>query len=452
LLVLIVLVLGGCASKRLAKKALKFEQAGMYEQAAELFYQSVKAKPKNVDAAVGLNRTGQRVLDDKFLQVHKSYFNGNDKETVYSFLEADEYHKKINAVGVRLNVSESSKGYFEEAKPRYLQSLYEEGRILLDEEKFKESEAKFAEIKRIDPGYKGVDEHMKVSRCEPIYREGLEFMASGFNRKAYFNFNNIIVNYGSYKDSKELRDEAQTKATITISMGEIANRSRFKDANLMVESKINTALNDLKNPFIKIVDTKNTEQLVNQQVRGASVGADIRVGKILAAKAILSGAVIRFEPTEGKPETVERRGYIREVITTKDKETGEEKKETRYHKVVYSETTRKNTVSLSFQYQLTSTETGVVMVSDAININENDEVRFATYKGDKNSLVPGHWDHRDKESPKDRIDDTPAAVQSLQNLLNARQNPKSTVALQNEAIDEVAKRVASKINQYNPEN
>ena len=179
ILLALAVVASGCASKRLAKKGLKFEEAGMYEMAAELYYQSLAANQKNVDAAVGLKKNGQRLLDEKSMQVHKAYFDGNDKQTVYAYLDAKTYHDKVKALGVTLNLSETSQGYFDEAKPRYLQSLYSEARVLLDEEKFKESEAKFAEIKSIDPSYQGIDEHMKVAVAEPVYREGLSFLESG---------------------------------------------------------------------------------------------------------------------------------------------------------------------------------------------------------------------------------------------------------------------------------
>lgn len=441
----------GCVSKRMAKRGLKFEQAGMYEMAAEMFYQSMVANPKNVDAAVGLKKNGQRLLDEKSLQVHKAYFNGNDKETVYNFIDAQAYHEKVAKTGITLNLSETTKGYYEEAKPRYLESLYTDARILLDEEKFRESEAKFAEIKKIDPSFQGIDEHMKVARAEPIYREGLQFLESGFYRKAYNNFNNIITNHGVYKDSRDLRDDALSKALITISIGQIENRTRHQDANLLVESSVNASLNDLKNPFIQIVDTRRTDQFIDQQVRAISRGTEMQVGQILAAKAILSGAVLRFSRGEGSSTTKEKRGYIREVVTVKDKESGQERKENRYHKVTYTEVFSSNNMNISFQYQLSSTETGAVLVSDALNLSQSDRVNYATFSGDKSKLVPGHWEYSDKDSPKDRIDDNQYALRDLQNLLGARQNLRSLDELQAEVLVDIGKRVAAKINLYNPE-
>ena len=53
----------GCnGSKAFVKRAAKMEEAGMTAQAANLYYTAVIKKPTNVDAMVGLKRTGQIVL------------------------------------------------------------------------------------------------------------------------------------------------------------------------------------------------------------------------------------------------------------------------------------------------------------------------------------------------------------------------------------------------------
>jgi hypothetical protein len=453
---LIILILGtiagtSCVSKKNVKRGLKFEEAGMYDQAAEFFYKAMLSNNKNVDAAVGLRKNGQRVLDEKSLQVHKAYLNGNDREIVYAFLDAKAYQNKIAATGVNLIISETSTSYFEEAKPRYLDKLNNEARLLLDEEKFGESQAKYAEIKRIEPSYQGIDEHMKVAMAEPKYREGQVALSGGFNRKAYHIFNGILSSHGSYKDSKFLRDEALSKALITISMGEIKNSTRVRDINVLIESSINSSLNNLKNPFITLVDTKNTDQFIDQQTRRITVGSDIQIGQLLAAKAILNGTVIRFESTATKPAVKELRGYVKEIVTVKDAATGEEKKETRFNKVKYNEVSKSNSVLVSFQYQLSSTETGAVLVSDILNINLSDDIHYASFSGDNSKLIPGYWEFIDKNSTKDRIDDNSAAIQNLQNLLKANQTPRTVEVLQSEVLVEIGNRVAAKINLYNPE-
>lgn len=451
LLLSIIIVFGSCASKRLSKRALKFETAGMYEMAADLFYQSLSSNTKNVKAAIGLKKNGQRLLDDKAMKVHQAYFNNDDRATVYSYLEAQAYYDKVKALGVSLNLSETAQSYYNEAKPQYIQSLYNEARILLDEEKFRESEAKFAEIKQIDPDYQGIDEHMRVAKSEPIYRQGRINLETGFFRKAYYNFNDILTTYGSYKDAKELRNEALTKAQITIAIGRIENHSHIEKSELLVESAVTAAINNLDNPFIKVVNAKKSTSLGNQQSRNVRFGSDINVGNILAAKSVLTGSIIKFTETTNKPRRVERKAYLKEMISVKDAETGETKKEPKYTKVTYQETTLRNEASISFQFKLTSVETGALWASDAINLTNADGTVYATFSGDYSKLVPGHWESKEKSSPKDVINDNRTAVDQLQRQFKAPKEIKSVQQLRNELIDNVSRRVAKKINDYNPE-
>lgn len=450
-LVVSIAFLSGCASKRYVKKGLKYEQAGMYELAAEMFYQSMVRNPKNIDAAIGLKKNGQRLMDDKILSIHQVYSAGNDKETVYKFLDAKAYRDKVNATGVQISYPERTEGFFNEAKSRYLSKLYAEARLLLDEEKFKDSEVLFSEIKSIDPSYKGVDEHMKISQCEPIYREGVDFLSTGFYRKAYANFNSIIVNHGSYKDSKELRDDALNKGMITIEIKPFTSKQRLdRPVASMLESKITTSITSLKNPFIKIVDTQNTQAFIQQQQQ--THNTNVQIGKLLAAKALLTGEIIRLERTSGELQKTEKRGYLKEEKKVKDKTTGEEKIETEFHKVTYFEFTRENIVKVSFKYQLSSTETASVLVSDEMDINANDNIHYAEFEGKMENLIPGYWEFADKKSPKDKINDNQSDINKLQSLLKASKTIKSIDALQGQVFDDIAKRVAAKINQYNPEN
>ena len=75
--VLSILVITACASQRYAKLALKNEQAGLYEDAAELYLKSLNADKENIDAKIGAKKNGQLTLDDKLRKFSKSYVAGD---------------------------------------------------------------------------------------------------------------------------------------------------------------------------------------------------------------------------------------------------------------------------------------------------------------------------------------------------------------------------------------
>ena len=447
----VILVGSSCASKRYAKQGLKYEQAGMYEMAAQSYYQSLMSKKENIDARIGLKKNGQMLLDKKVLTVQQAYDASDDKKTVYSYLDAKGYQDQVAALGIDLMMSDQTTEMFKEAKAKYIEKTFNDAQLLLEDEKFAQADELLAEIKKLEPGYSNSDELIKVSKCEPIYRQGKEFLNTSMYRKSYASFDQIVKNYGSYKDAKELRDEALSKGMITISISKIENKTNYEKLQDQVDSKIRASLNNLKNPFIKIIDSQNTNQFIQEQQRGLNQGSDIQVGKILAAKALFTGSIIVFEMNEGKFKKDERRGYLKEEITIKDPTTGMIKKNYKYRKVTYFVCKQANSVNSSFQYQLTSTESSAVIVSDAMDISANDEVNYAVFQGNNAQLVPGYWERIDKDSPKDRVDDSPASVEKLQELLKSKKNIKNIETLKVQVLNAIADRVAKKISVYNPE-
>ena len=112
----VILLVTGCASKRNTKKAIKFEQAGLYEDAANYYYIAVQKKASNVDAKLGLRKTGQQTLDRKLSDFSIAYKQADYKKAVYNYLECEKYYNKVKGVGVELNFPEYYKEYYEEAK------------------------------------------------------------------------------------------------------------------------------------------------------------------------------------------------------------------------------------------------------------------------------------------------------------------------------------------------
>lgn len=452
LLAATVLVGGGCASKKYAKKGMKFEQAGLWEQAADAYIRSLTAKRDNIDAIVGLKRAGQRVLDERSLKVIKAYENDDLKQAVYTYLDAESFKNQAASLGVELSISNMATDYFNDAKPKYVEKIYSEAQTLLDAEKFKDAELLLTEVKRLQPDYGNTQDMLKVSKCEPLYRQAKQFMDAAQYRKAYANLDKIVKEFTNYKDSRDLRDEALQKATITIRVTDFKSTTyNTESIAKSVQAEVVSKLNALNNPFIKVIDVQSTDKIIEEQQRSVTTGSDLEIGKLLAAKALLSGDVSVIEATQGKLNKTEKRGYIREETKTKDPKTGEEKVNVTYRKVIYWVYNQKNSVSVALKFQLTSTETGAVMVSDFIRSNQADEVNYATFDGPSSKLVPGYWEKINVDSPKDVINDNQLDVRNLQELLKAKRDIASMNTLMSNAIEDIAKRTAQKINQYNPE-
>ncbi|MGF1584172.1 MAG: tetratricopeptide repeat protein [Bacteroidales bacterium] len=452
ILLLILLAAGqGCASKRLAKQAQKLEDAGMYEMAAENYLRSFNANRKNIEAATGLRRNAQRTLDVKANSVNQAYLSGNDRETVYTYLDVMAYSQRIKTVGIELSMPAQATSYYEEAKPRFLDSTFEEARLLLDEENFRQAESIFMEIKKIDPSYQDVSQYMRISQSEPLYRQGVEELRTGLNRKAYDTFSNLLNNLGPYKDAKELRDDALENGLLSIAISDFSNSSGNNNAHTTLKSLISADIINQGNPFIRIVDDRNMEAFLREQEMASRLGSEMKIGRLMAAKALLTGNLQTFTTQEGRLQRTERKAYLREVINTEHPVTKEKSTSTTYHKVTYFEYQRENKATGSFQYQLSSTETGAVLLSGVINLSPTDKVHYAVFDGNTKNLVPGHWEFSNKTSPKDIIQDETVHVKNLQTMFDARKEIKSPAALRTELTNEIASAVSRAVNAYNPE-
>ncbi len=452
LLIPTILLSGGCASKRLAKQGAKFEAQGLYEQAAESYYLSASKKRDNVDALVGLKKNGQMVLDHKLIAFTKAYDGGNMKDAVYNYRDAVSYNEKVSGVGVTLTMAERYKATYDDAKSRYLAQIYPEGVLALDAEDFTKAALIFSEVKTLQPGYERSDENLVIALAEPIYREGVKFMETGMNRKAYYDFDKIIKEHGSYKNTDDLKAEARKKALIAVAVKPIDSYTSDAGFAIQLHSLITGSINALDNPFLMVVDEENRQKLLNEQTANLmSNNTSIDAGKLVSANALLNCKLMEVSVNPGRPTVKEVTGYIREMTTKYDTAQRKNIQVPIYHKTKYSEYYHSNSVTVSFQYQLSSVESGAVLFSDVVSVPASDNVRYARYNGDKKNLVPGYWKSMDRKSAEDAVYDNKNSLNELNELLNARQEIKNVDVLKSEIAAAIAKKVSAKLNSYNPE-
>ena len=85
---LAVFLLSCSGTKKMTKKAVAFEQQGMYSEASAYYLLALERKRTNIDAAMGLKRTGQLVMDDYLADFFKSHTANDSKASVYRLLQA----------------------------------------------------------------------------------------------------------------------------------------------------------------------------------------------------------------------------------------------------------------------------------------------------------------------------------------------------------------------------
>ncbi len=454
-LAVIAILLVGCTSKRYASKARKLDEAGFFTDAAGLYFESLMSNPNNIESKMGLQRTGQLVLVEKLAEFKIKYNNGATKDAVYSYLDARNYFDKLNAVGVKLMFPAENSSYYEEVKGKYLNQLYSEAMMALDMEQFNSSATMFDEILKIDKTYKDAGERYITAVNEPVYRSGLQYLEAGMNRKAFGIFSTLLSdNNGGYKDAVTLRAEALEKATITVAVAPFTLQNRKGDE---VASKFRTktiaALNNVKSPFVKIVNDNSINSIQdNYRNTYFSIVDDYikRNKSRITANCVLVCNVANVEQVKGNQLKTERPGYIKRNVEYRDS-MGIKRSKIEYEKVKYMEVKQNNSYRMAIDFSLIDVATGNVVATDYVTSNQKSEINYATYTGETKDLLPGYWKYKDKESAEDKVYTSDDYVNSLHELLGASREIKSVDELTINAIDDLAYRISLLVEKYNPE-
>jgi len=444
ILLSLALILGSCASRKYTKKGEKFEIAGQFEQAADMYYMAIVAKNTNLEAKDGLKRTSQMTLSKKLSDFNKSYNNQDNKDAVDKYLDARKYYNKIAGVGISLNFPSFYDEYYAEVKDIFLEDKYYEGTTLLDEEKFAQAESVFRTIVNLQANYKDAKDKLNTAIFEPKYREGLDMMETNRYRQAYYQFEDIINGSGAYKSSYDLKKECLKKGTITIIINGIDNNTSVTGIETGLESKIISKIKGFNNPFIKLIDSRNQTRATNPNDRTTS--------KIITSSVTLYVTISKFKYNRGSLEKTTKHGYLRKKVKVMNRETEEYEYKTEYSKVVYYENNMSRTVDMSYAYKLVNNRTNEILSTETKNILVRDDIHYAKYDGDKKNLVPGYWKSKTTNSSEDYISDKNSSLKALNSLLSARSSIKDYNTLSSEAIGSSSDIISKSVNQYVNEN
>ncbi len=447
-----LLILTGCASKRYVKKAMELENSGLYSSAADQYYNSLTKNINNIDAQIGLQRTGQLVLDDYIDKFKSQYQNGTAKEAVYAFKNAENYYQKLQKVGMNLIFPEEQSVYYQEMEDTYLSKLYQEGSKALSLEEFESSEPIFAEILTLNESYKDARSKWVIAKYEPIYRAGNQLMSSQMYRSSYLSFKKIVDEVGTYENSIDLMNETLDKAKVTILIPDVSYRNEaYQTLAVKLKSKVVNGINNMNNPLYEVVSAVENDKNLFTQRYGAfanNTGYDAQVD----AKAVLQAKVINYGIHSSRLIKNEKRGYLKNTVEYEDAVTHETKKKTVYDKVIYYEYEMERSVSVTVEYAMNRKDRDELAVSNVFDKQETDRIYYATYEGDYRKLVPGYWKYANKESSEDYINKNSAEVNDLRALMKERKTVKSIHELEMSLIDGCVELITSDISNYTPEN
>jgi len=452
LFIISVFLISCTGTKKMTKKATTLEQSGMYQEASQYYLSALQRKSTNVDAAMGLKRTGQMVMDDYLADYFKVHNLNKAKDAVYTHKKASSWKASCAVYKVVLDIPDYYQDYYDADLALYLEGLYDQAISLLDKEDFDASALVFDEILSFDSNYKDVRELKSYARLEPVYRKGQAALDAKKFRKAYYLFQKTI----SYKDSEELQAHALKEAQYPLAMLPFENATTVSNAEKALESQFLHHFINNKNPFIKIIDRSHIETILQEQELGLSGLVDAQsaaqAGDLFGAKALLTGKLVALDIQGTRIKAERKKGWESYKQKKYNAQTKEYDTITKYKKVYYKEHYGFNSVNLTLEYKLISTETGEIIATNLFTDKRQDEVRYITYDGNKSKLYAGSWEQKDVNKSSDAIYDGYQDRKRITNLLKASKSMKSVEDLKTLALRKVSEKAVSEINSYNPEN
>ena len=184
-----------------------------------------------------------------------------------------------------------------------------------------------------------------------------------------------------------------------------------------------------------VVDRESLELILQEQqleLSGLTSGAELEIGSILGAKAILKGTIVDCSVSTTPLRHDNKRGYEKYRVETVDAE-GKKHYETKYKSVGYSEYYQSSEVSMSFTLKLISMETGAILSSETVQAMKSDQIRYIKYGGMASKLYAA--------KANGSVNTSYTVHNRLLSLTSERQDLRN----ENMMIDDITKVIASKV-------
>ena len=442
LLALILLgALPACnGSKAFVKRGAKMEEAGMMPQAANLYYTAVVKKPSNIDAMVGLKRTGQVVLGQHIAAFDEAVAYDMRETALDAWHDAEAWDAKLEAVGVDLAFPEAKRAMYETVKNAHLDESYRQANILLEQEMFDEALAEFDAILQLDPTYQDAPALRNVAFCEPRYRAGVKAQEGERYREAHAALSELTNTDPDYKDASQRLSDVLEEGRFTVALVDFKNGSSRLNLDVKIQSLVEQALMGSEDPFLKVVDRESLALILQEQSMGMSgltSGGDVEIGNMLGAKALLKATITTCDHRQTRLMSSYQTGYEQYKVERVNEE-GKKYYETKYRQVQYRELSQDASIDITCTFKFISTTTGEVVSSNTLYGRASDNIRYITYGGNRNKFyLGGHSGARIGSSGRADRD----------RLLSARQAIRSADALTDEAGLALASQIQRAIEQ-----
>lgn len=441
----IIFLLASCsASKRFYNDGKKFEDAYMYEQASDYYYKALEVDTSNIDANIGLNRVGVKIINKKLEKFEKAYIYENYKIAVDEYLEAKQVEDRLNSAGVLVEIPAESRYHFELAKKKYIASKIDEVNNLLKSGKFIEAKSVLINISKLDKSNQDIVDLQGVSIAEPIFRKAIEEYDKGNYRKAYYLFDKVL----NYKNARAMKELSKEKTTFTILIKPFVNASKYYDIDEKLTLQVEEFLRENKNPFLDIIYSDNYKRLLSEKLLSRDSVWKNHADNLMNADAILEVSISNVVFQKGKLREERIRGWEKYNVKRRKPNSNDYYSTTEFRKIYYYEYSKRKYMEIEININITSFATNKILSQKTINSKKQDEILYIDFDGENNNLRSGYWEARNNKSNNDFINISSKQINVLRNKINGRRTIQSDYSMEAELIKKISRDIVITIDKY----
>jgi tetratricopeptide (TPR) repeat protein len=393
-LISVLLLLVSCnPGKKFMKQGNEQFEIGNVDGAANLYYNVLLVQPNNLEAQQALYKSGNQVLQGKFMMFSK-YVVANEADlSVKQYLYCKKYFDRCKAVGVMLDWPSMYDPIYEDIKNEYISKKYDEGVKYIRSNKYAEAEKMFADIALIDSSYNKATALRLKSIIEPLFQHGIKMKNEANYKEAYRDFNKVLDLDPTYKNAADLRQEVILKASLDIGVMPVQNQTKIQGFDVRLYQLLVSSLQQNKSPFLKVVDRGAIESALREQAFGLKDIIDAesaaKVGKLIGLEYVLLTAMTElvYDDDGIMLDSIIAYNAITESTPSKNP-TDIPQSITRFKKVSYLDVHQKRKLVMAMAYQLVSAQTGQIVSSESIKEELFDEFHSCSYAGNLNTLYP----------------------------------------------------------------
>jgi tetratricopeptide (TPR) repeat protein len=381
-IILVLLAVLGCnPSNKLVKQGDAARQKGLDDDAVSSYYNALLSKPNNPKAIEGLTVSGQNVLNQKFARFNQFVVSNQIDDAIKTYTNARKFYQNALDVKVQLRWPDEYEDVYADVRSEYVNTLYDEALVLMNEKKFEAAEQRFERIASLDTLYKGITVLRLNTVLEPLYKQGIIQLNQGKYQQAYVTFSKIVAQDEQYKDAKLRQEEAIGKATTRIGILPI-------DSMPELEQLIGDKLQKSGFAYIKVTTANELRNVLATRGWGSieSSKEALEAARNLGLQYVLWVKQMQLTYTEEPPKLEQRTAFEAFSENILNPYTGTFSAITKFRKVSYDDSYESRKLSLTIAYSLLAVESGREVSGDQVTFTQQDEQHQFIYAGSIQNL------------------------------------------------------------------